>query len=269
MPENIPQKTVLVLAPHPDDAEFYAGGTIAKMAEDGARVFIAIATDGRKGSFELDANTLVRERAAEARAAAQVLGAEPPILLGHADMGLDLLSPGVLRQEFIHLIRQIRPEVVITEDPYQLSEPHPDHRAVAWAASDAIHFASLPLMHPEQVADGFQPHFVIEKYYYRESAEGANKIVDISSTLQKRIAALLEHKSQVKFLVDDVLSQARLAGLDPKALLGEAATDPSAAIAWFIENNAAVIGQSAGVPYGEAFRYERFHPLIEGFLSNP
>lgn len=268
MPENEKQKTVLVLTPHPDDAEFYAGGTIARMVEEGAQVFIAIATDGRKGSYEMDAATLMRARAAESRAAAKVLGAEPPILLGHPDMGLDLLSPGVLRQEFIYLIRKHRPDAVIAEDPFMPFEAHPDHRAVAWAASDAIHYSNLPLMYPEQIADGFQPHYVVEKYFYRDTADGANKIVDIASTLKKRIAALQEHKSQIQFLVEDILIQARLAGLDPTAVMGEAASDPAAAMAWFIESQAARIGQAGDVPYGEAFRYERFHPLVEAFLAN-
>lgn len=89
-------KTVLVLTPHPDDAEFYAGGTIARLASEGARVVMAIATDGRKGSYQLASDTLARLRRDEAHAAARVLGTEPPIMLGHPDMELDRLPPGVI-----------------------------------------------------------------------------------------------------------------------------------------------------------------------------
>jgi LmbE family N-acetylglucosaminyl deacetylase len=262
-------KLILALVPHPDDAEFYAGGTLAKMIAEGARAIIAVATDGRCGSFECGSDALIRLRAEEAKQAAAVLGAEPPILLGYPDMGLDSLPPGLLREQFIRLIRQYKPDVVFAEDPFAPGEVHPDHRATAWAASDAIHYASLPLVHPEHLAEGLQPHFVPEKYFYAENPTKANKIVDISSTMEKKLAALAEHKTQMTFLVEDVLRQACIAGLDLEALLGEAVHDPMAAISWALKAQAAEIGQRAGVQYGEAFRYARFHPFVEALLPSP
>lgn len=260
-------RTVLALVPHPDDAEFFAGGTIAKMVAEGARVLMVVATDGRKGSFEHESEKLAALRAEEVRQAAKVMGIEPPILLGHPDLEVDTLRPGLLREQFIRAIRRYRPEVVIAPDAFDASEVHPDHRAVAWAASDAVNFATLPLMHPEHRAEGLEPHFVTEKYFYRESAEGANKIVDISQTMGKKLAALAEHKSQVAFLVEDVMRQARLAGLDLGALLGEAAQDPMAALTWAMQAQGAEVGAKIGVEYGEAFRYTRFHPLVETLLG--
>jgi LmbE family N-acetylglucosaminyl deacetylase len=261
-------KTVLALVPHPDDAEFFAGGTIAKMAREGARVVIVIATDGRRGSFDLGSDELARLRGEEARRAAQVLGAEPPILLGHPDLELDTLPAGVLREQFIRAIRQHKPAVVITPDAFASTETHPDHRAVAWAASDAIAFATLPLMHPEHLADGLGTHFVIEKYFYREGPAGANRIVDITDTMEQKLAAMAEHKSQVTFLVEDVMRQAQAAGIDVGAVLGEAASDPMAALTWAIQAQAAEAGQQIGVTYGEAFRYLRFgYPLLEALAG--
>lgn len=261
-------RTVLVLAPHPDDAEYYAGGTIAGMVAAGARVVIMIATDGRCGSYELDSETLIRVRAEEARRGATVLGAEPPILLGHPDTELDRLPPGHLREQFMRAIRQFKPDVVITEDPLAPDEMHPDHRVVARAAAEAIAFASLPLVHPEHLAAGLEPHFVVEKYFYACGLANANRIVDVSDTLALRIAALAEHKSQVAFLVEGVLRQARLAGLDVATVMPQAARDPLAALAWAIETRAAEEGRAIGVRYGEAFRYARYDPLIERLLAN-
>jgi LmbE family N-acetylglucosaminyl deacetylase len=195
------------------------------------------------------------------------MGIEPPLLLGHPDLEVDTLRPGLLREQFIRAIRRYRPEVVIAPDAFDASEVHPDHRAVAWAASDAVNFATLPLMHPEHRAEGLEPHYVPEKYFYRESAEGANKIVDISQTMGKKLAALAEHKSQVAFLVEDVMRQARLAGVDLGALLGEAAQDPMAALTWAMQAQGAEVGAKIGVEYGEAFRYTRFHPLVETLLG--
>jgi LmbE family N-acetylglucosaminyl deacetylase len=261
-------KTILALVPHPDDAEFYAGGTLAKMIAEGAKAIIIVATDGRCGSFQHGSQILIHLRAEEAKHAAAVLGAEPPIMLGHADMGLDSLRPGLLREQFIRLIRQYKPDIVFAEDPFATDEFHPDHRAVAWAASDAINYAFLPLVHPEHMTEGLQPHFVPEKYFYAENPAKANKVVDISDTMEKKLAALAEHKTQMTFLVEDVIRQARIAGLDLAALLGDAASDPVAAVGWALKAQAIEVGQKVGVEYGEAFRYVRFHPFVENILES-
>lgn len=258
---------VLALTPHPDDAEIFAGGTIAGMIAAGARAYILVATDGRRGSFEHDGPALAEMRAAEGRRAAHVLGAEPPILLGYPDLELDHLAPGVLREAFIRAIRQFRPDVVIAEDPFAPYDPHPDHRAVAWAASDALSFSELPLMHPEHLEQGLQPHFVVEKYFYSEHLPSTNRVIDVSATMDLKLKALAEHKSQVTFLVEGVVRQARLAGLDVEALLGGMASEPMAAMEWALRAEAAEVGARIGVAYGEAFRYVRFDPLVENLLS--
>lgn len=258
---------LLVFSPHPDDAEFFAGGTIAGMARDGAEVTIVVVSDGRRGSFLMGSDDLAARRREEAARGAAALGAGAPVWLGHPDLELDTLPPGRLREQFIRLIRQHRPEAVIAEDAFSPLEVHPDHRAVADAASDALSFASLPLMHPEHVAEGLEPHFVVEKYFYGAAPSAANKIVDITSTIPQKLAAMAEHATQVAFLVEDVMRQARLAGIDVTAILGEASADPMAALAWAIRAEAAEVGQRAGVEYGEAFRYVRFHPLVESLLG--
>lgn len=260
-------KTVLALVPHPDDAEFYAGGLLASMIAEGARVYILVATDGRCGSFEMGGDLLATRRSEEMRRAASALGAEPPILLGYPDTSLDALVPGVLREKFIRAIRQLKPDVVVTEDPFVPFDPHPDHRAVAWAAVEAINFARLPLVCPEHLAEGLLPHFVVEKYFYANTSALTNKIVDITNRMERKLAALAEHASQVRFLVEGMLLQARLAGLDVAAQFGDAVSDPLALLAWGVRAQAAEVGRRIGAQYGEAFRYERFDPLIETALA--
>lgn len=256
-------RKVLVFAPHPDDAEYHAGGLLARLIEEGASVITVTVTDGRCGSYELEAEELVATRREEALSAARVLGMEPPIFLGYHDFEVDTLPPRKLRAEFIRLIREYQPEVVVAGDAFTPGEPHPDHRAVAAAASDAILYAGLPRVHPEQLQGGLQPHIVKEKYYFSEYPAAANKIVDISATIEKKLAALAEHKSQVKFLTEGLFREAALAGIDPSALPEGLASDYQAAFNWGMLTSAAEIGRAAGVAYGEAYRYVRFHPLVE------
>ena len=111
-------KTVLALVPHPDDAEWYAGGLLVNLhINENARIIIVIATDGCRGSYEYDHEALVTLREEEACLAAVILGAERPIFLGYHDFELDRLPAGILRENFIRLIRQWKPDIVIAEDP--------------------------------------------------------------------------------------------------------------------------------------------------------
>lgn len=260
-------KTLLVFAPHPDDAEFFAGGTIARLVSEGWKAIVVTITDGRCGSFELDADTLARTRMEEARQGASILGAEPPIFLGYRDQELDRLPPGVLRENFILLLRQHRPEMVIAEDVLAGQELHPDHRVVARAAAEAVRYAHLPLVHPEHGQAGLQPHFVTEKYFYGGTPETHNKFVDITEFLEKKLQAMAAHQTQVDFLVQEILSQVQSAGLDLSAILGEAAIDPTAALTGVLQAEASTTGMRAGAMYAEAFRYIRYDPIVENLLA--
>jgi len=260
-------QTVLVLVPHPDDAEYYAGGLLAQFVRQGAKVIIVVATDGRCGSFKHDPVELIHIRREEAGWAAAKLGVEPPILLGYPDFELDRLPRGVLREKFIRYIREFRPDVVVCEDALALNEVHPDHREVAWAAGDAIQYAALPLIHPEHLQQGLEVHFTPEKYFYANEGVGSNRIIDISETIDQKLAALAEHKSQITFLVEGIFRQARQAGIDPLVVLGDGISDPLAAFTWAVQAQAAEVGSRAGFRFGEAYRYERYHPLVETLFT--
>jgi LmbE family N-acetylglucosaminyl deacetylase len=263
-------RKVLVLAAHPDDAEFFAGGTLAKMVAAGAQVATLIATNGDKGSFELDAARLAEVRRMETLRAAGVLGVQEVVFLDHHDGELDQLEPGRLREQFVRAVRERRPDVLFTFDPFAPFEDHPDHRAVAFAALEAIDFASYPLCYPEQLAEGLEPHMVAEKYFFAKNPAHANKAVDISETLQTKIAAFLEHKSQVVFLVEEVVRQAVVAGVDVSGLVpgGEVEGEGAAlAIAWAIQEQARAGGAAAGLEFAERFRYTRFLPMVEALLE--
>ncbi len=201
------------------------------------------------------------------RRAAAALGAQPPILLGFPDMELDTLAPGVLREKFVRAIREIRPDIVFALDPYALYEPHPDHRAVAWAAIEAINCSQLPLAYPQHIDEGLPPHLVAEKYFYGETLPGANKIIDTTAFVDRKIAAVSEHRSQVVFLVEGILSQVAMAGLDIQKVAVGAANSPADLLAWGLRSQDAEIGRKIGVPFAEEYRWVRYHGLVETALA--
>jgi N,N'-diacetylchitobiose non-reducing end deacetylase len=259
-------KYALVFAPHPDDAEFFAGGLVAKLVKEGANVTIITATDGCCGSFTAARDQLIEIRHEEAMKAAEVIGAKV-VLLGYHDYELDQLAPGVLREQLIRIIRKMKPDIVVTIDPFANNEVHPDHRALAWASGDAVNHSGLPLIYPHHFVEGLTPHFVFEKYYYSEDFSLHNKIVDITPYLNQKIEAMKAHHSQVEFLVDDFYRQAEIAGIDLKQVLGPMMDSPFLALAYALTTQAEQVGSKIKVKYAESYRYTRFHAFIENILE--
>ena len=140
-PNPNPQR-VLIVAPHPDDAEFMAGGTMARWARQGAHIHFLLITDGTGGSRDPQQTPeqLAAIRREEQRNAARTLGAKDVTFLGYVDGRVEPTLE--LRLAIARVIRQVRPDVVITQDPLFRYSPnyinHPDHRAVADATLAAI-----------------------------------------------------------------------------------------------------------------------------------
>ena len=254
-------KRILVFEAHGDDMEFFAGGTIAKFADRGHQVTLVVATDNDKGSFELSAEELRAARDREVNGAANVLGIAKVIPLGYSDGDLAYqATPGELRGQFMRLIRQERPDIVMTWDPFTPYEGHPDHRAVAVAASEAASFSDFPLYYPEQLRDGLAAHHVGEQWYFAKSPRDQNKYVGIDDCIEKKIEALYQHESQMVLTLAGMQHDLRDSGLDVPWL---AQLDPHhyhEPIARQMKAAArAVAGRSGlGCTYAEGFRRTRF-----------
>jgi len=250
-------KVVLSVAAHGDDAEFKAGGTLARMAAEGHEIYLAIATDNDRGSMRLSAQELKAIARPEAEAAATALGAKDVFLLGYTDGDLCDVKPSTLRGQVMRLIRRVKADILFSWDPYAPFENHPDHRALAWAASDAASFAHLPLYHPEHLAEGLEPHRVVEWYWYSKADWQTNKLVDISQTMEAKLQALYAYDCQMVLTLDEFLDEACVAGADGEML---SAINPLDYRPWIEMAMRAIhgkLGAEIGVAYAEAFRYER------------
>ncbi len=250
------KKIVLSVAAHGDDAEFFAGGTLAKLAEEGHDVYLVIATDNDRGSFRLSAEELKGIARPEAEAAADALGARGVFMLGYVDGDLCDAKQTVLRGQVMRLIRQLKADVIFSWDPFAPFEDHPDHRAIAWATSDAASFSHFPLYHPEHLAEGLEPHRVTERYWYSKAGWQTNRLVDISSAMDKKLAALYAYECQMVLTVDEFLDQARAAGVDEAQFAPIDPTDYRPWIEMGMRSVNAKLGAEIGADYAEAFRYE-------------
>lgn len=191
---------VMAIGAHPDDVEFGAGATIFNWATNGSDVAIVVVTDGSKGSWNpaVDPSLLIEERKSEQRRAANILGATTVKWLDQTDG--ELQHTPVLRREIARLIRVHLPDVVITHDPWQRYQLHPDHRTTGLLALDAVVAAREPLFYPDQALEPHRPSTIL-----LWSADEPDHAEPVSApAFDAKVEALLCHASQSETSMGDV-----------------------------------------------------------------
>lgn len=207
-----PARKVMVVTAHPDDSEFGCAGTVALWTSQGTEVTYVICTNGDKGSSDRSMTSerlaVIRER--EQRRAAETLGVKNVVFLGFRDGSLE--DDHLRREAIVRQIRRYRPELVITLDPYQpwrRLHNHRDHRICGILALDACFpYARDHLSYPEHLEMGLEPHKV--GTVYLTGSERPDVWVDVTTTFERKLAALRCHESQVgQWPRDDFENQLR------------------------------------------------------------
>ncbi len=194
---EVPETAMVVFA-HPDDAEIGSGGVIAKWVAAGCEVTYVLCTNGDSGTADrsLDPTELARRRAVEQRAAADFMGVQHVEMLDYPDGELE--DTRVFLGDVVRALRKHRPHTVFVHDPYRMKGfQHRDHRKAGIVTTDAVYpFARDHLHFPEQIThEGLEPHKVRELWYW--GADEPEIIVDVSSSIDRQIAALVRHESQM------------------------------------------------------------------------
>lgn len=223
-------KRCLVLLAHPDDAESWCAGTVARLVDAGAQVTYAVCTAGEKGTADPEAKQeeVAERREAEQREACRRLGVAEVVFLGYPDGGLE--DTPSFRGDLVRQIRHFRPDLCLTFDPIYprpLYTAHRDHRVLGRAALDALYpFARDAQQYPEHLHnEGLQPHITPEAWLFASSQP--DMLVDISTTFDRKLAARLAHLSQ---------------------------TGHAAALEQAFRQRAEEIGRPAGLALAEAFK---------------
>jgi LmbE family N-acetylglucosaminyl deacetylase len=219
---------VMVVAAHPDDPEFLAGGTVARLAKEGRELTYVIITNGNKGSSDrsVTSEQLTAIRQEEQRRAARVLGVGNVEFLGYEDAELE--DTRTLRSDVTRQIRRWRPDLIITLNPHRTYNNFPgwhrDHRITGRVVLDCVYplardHRSFPAMLSE-----YEPHNVREVYLIQW--EQPRLVIDITDTMHLKLEAIRCHASQVG---DFEAVEARM------------------------RHRAATIGQDKGYSYAEGF----------------
>lgn len=214
MPESAADKVGLVIAAHPDDPEFGAGGTAAVFTAQGWTMHYLVVTNGAKGSGDpgMTPERLIPLREQEQRAAAETLGVVSCTFLGGEDGELDYSR--AMLGKIVREIRRLKPYAIFTHSsekihwrPFRAPEEsaddapflgfvnHRDHRNTGEMTLDAVYpTARDRLNFPEHLAEGLETHQVRELYFW--GAREPNYSVDISDMIDRKISALTKHVSQ-------------------------------------------------------------------------
>lgn len=222
-------KKVLAIGAHPDDLEFGAGGALLLLSK-GNRIVVACVTSGQMGSRDEDANKadLMAIRESEQQAASGLYKASKVLFLQFSDFFVSEQAKR-LRKRLIKLLLRIRPDIVITHDPWTEYFPyHPDHRTVGFAVYDALIASTLPLYLRKRSVAGkaLDPRPQLWLMHPHEASHAA----DISAVYRKKLEAIKLHKSQF----DGVMVWEKI---EKK-----------------LEEVFSQIGKEIGAKYGEAFR---------------
>ncbi|MFC6080701.1 PIG-L deacetylase family protein [Sphaerisporangium aureirubrum] len=199
---------ILVVVAHPDDVDFGAAGSVATFTDKGIEVVYCLVTDGDAGGFdrETDHEGMAVLRRAEQAEAAKRVGVEEVVYLGYRD---GTVEPTLgLRKDIARVIRQVRPDRVITSTPernyIRISPSHPDHRAVGSATLDAVYpDARNPYAFPELLAEeGLEPW--VAREVWLSGGQTPNHFVDVTATVDRKLAALRAHVSQIGHMDDSL-----------------------------------------------------------------
>jgi LmbE family N-acetylglucosaminyl deacetylase len=189
---------VLVVVAHPDDIDFGSAGSIATMTDAGTHVAYCLVTSGEAGEDDMTMSSqdLAALREAEQTAAGAEVGVSEIHWLHHPDGCV--VADLDLRRDIARVIRIVKPDVVISQNPEpdwdRVYRSHPDHLAAAAATMAAVYpDARNPRAHPELLEEGHLPHTAREIWM---GGQNPSLVIDIGPVFERKVAALRAHTSQ-------------------------------------------------------------------------
>ncbi|MBI2825105.1 MAG: PIG-L family deacetylase [Planctomycetia bacterium] len=247
-------KVLASIAPHSDDHSIAAGGTIAKLIDEGYTGYLIRTSNDEMDSYDLTLGETVLANETENREMARILGCKQVFDLNYRNHFMDDVSRVELRARLIFLIRLLKIDTIVSYDPWGHYEENPDHYVTAQCVEAACWMAAGHLDFPEHFAAGLKPHAVSEKYYYARGPQQVNRVVDISSTIDKKMAAIQANKTMVGNMVRRLRDELAAQGKKLPAL----ETDAPAAIKNFADLRFREAAARRGKPHGLEFA-EQFH----------
>lgn len=249
-------KVMAAIQPHSDDIPIFAGGTVAKLIAEGCTGYLIRTTnDECAGPGSVGDSVAANER--DNREVARVLGLKQVFDLNYRNHRMDGISELEYRARLIFLFRLLKVDIVVCYDPWGHYEENPDHSVTARGVEAACWMAGMDKDYPEHFAAGLKPHAVTEKYYFARGPQLVNRVVDISSTVEKKVDVLRVNRAQGPAGDAGSRLRASLAARNQRLpVLGD--NDETANrqfIKEFVMRANRELGIAHGLEYAEAFHY--------------
>lgn len=174
-------KVLLAIQAHSDDIPLFAGGTVAKLMDEGYKGYLLRTSDDSSGDYEGNRKDNAN--------IAKFFGMEKAYDFLYPHHRMDAIQIQDLKGRLIFLFRLLKVDTVICWDPWEHYEENPDHIATAHAVEAARWMAGMSTDYPEQLDAGLEPHSPMEVYYYARTPQRANRIVDITNYIDKKVEA--------------------------------------------------------------------------------
>ncbi|BDC47970.1 hypothetical protein F183_A02860 [Bryobacterales bacterium F-183] len=249
-------KVLALIQPHSDDIPIFAAGTAFKLIDEGYTAYmIRVTNDDMAGPGWYAETVSANER--DNNAVAKVFGCRKVFDLNYNNHMMDNIARSELRQRFIFLFRLLKVNTVISYDPWGHYEENPDHYVTAACVEAACWMAGGSKDYPEHFDAGLKPHAVTEKYYFSRFQQRVNRVVDIASTVERKIDVNLENKAQGPAGETGAKLRAAL-GREGKALPLLGMTDAEANrnyIREFVLHRDREIGAKYGLQWAEQYHY--------------
>lgn len=256
-------RVVLIVVAHADDVTLFIGGTTAAWAAAGWKVVVVRVTDDRWDSVGLSEAETIAANTVEFQQALGVLGVDEVVELGYPTDTLADVSEVELRERLIRLVRVHRPYALVTFDPYAMyGEDNQDHLKVAAAADEAFWTSQFDKHHPEHLAEGLALHGCFERWYFGRRVVEVTDVVDISSSLDRKVDAACRHTTMLTNFANQLCLQASTGGWHlPLASDVVATGDVRPLIEPLLRAGAARTGAAHGLAAAEEFRVVTFGGL--------
>jgi LmbE family N-acetylglucosaminyl deacetylase len=207
-------KVLAVVEPHLDDTPIFAFGTVAKLMQEGYTGFLIRVSNDEQASLDLSLPETIVAGDNDATEVGRVMGFTKVVNLYYRNHLIDQADPGELRARLMFLFRLFRVNTLFTYDPWGPYEENPDHVTVARAAEAACWMAGYRWESPEHALVGVAPHVVTDRYFFARGPQLVNRVVDISSTIERKLDALCACRTAMIQIVAEEMAAVRESGVE-------------------------------------------------------
>ncbi len=262
-------KVFALITPHLDDGPIFAGGTIAKLLNEGYTGYFIRVSNDEKDSYRLTLGETVLANERDATEFVKSTGLKKWYNLSYQNHALDGVSPMEIRVRMIFLFRLLKVDVVLSYDPWGHYEENPDHYVTAQAVQAACWMAGDHLDYAEQFDAGVEAHAVSEKYYFARGPQLVNRVVDIGPVLHQKVAQIRSCRNMINNMVHQVNDSLAKKNLKLPAFLpanSQSAADAFIEAAFVARDHA--VGAKYGLEYGEEFHYIGPEAIPDDYIAH-